>query len=262
MIEEWSILLSLEFWSRGKYFEKMLKLSIVVYQWCYQGKLFHILLAHSWVPWFFLLHRFFRELYERFCNHNSYFYRRGTVGFFSTRNCRTNPERIPKFFLETQDLLLGPFTRLWLLNHRKKNLTVRLTVRQVWVLMNFRVHFKSFLEHEFSVVQIENVFKVNDKSYVFFGLGVFSQATEHNSARPIQHPFWYLYLLVDFCILLDVIKRHEIWLILRTIVGKYCLQRQNKVLNRGFLAQSNSYQKRTVVVRKVFFFKNHIQKIC
>ena len=128
--------------------------------------------------------------------------------------------------------------------------------------MNFRVHFKSFLEHEFSVVQIENVFKVNDKSYVFFGLGVFSQATEHNSARPIQHPFWYLYLLVDFCILLDVIKRHEIWLILRTIFGKYCLQRQNKVLNRGFLAQSNSYQKMTVVVRKVFFFKNHIQKIC
>ena len=43
-----------------------------------------------------------------------------------------------------------------------------------------------------------------------------------------------LHLLVDFRILLDVIRRHGIRQISRTTDGKYCLQRQDEALHRPF----------------------------
>ena len=61
--------------------------------------------------------------------------------------------------------------------------------------------------------------------FPFFWTGCFlSNNGKHSTLRPIQRPFWCLHLLVDFRVLLDVIRRHGIRHILWT-TGKsiaYC----------------------------------------
>ena len=59
-----------------------------------------------------------------------------------TPNCQSDPEWNPKTKLKTQGLLAGSLHKILLLNHRKKTW---LTVRRVWILINFRVYFKNFL---------------------------------------------------------------------------------------------------------------------
>ena len=121
-----------------------------------------------------------------------------------------------------------------------------LTVRRVCELISFRVCFKSFLLHELSVCRIESVFRV-----IFFGLRLFIKLRKTCVAN--SAPFWCLHLLIRF--LLDMIRSLGSRHILRTIGGKYCLQRKDEVVRRAFLAQLVLHQRSSVEVRKVLFLQ-------
>ena len=78
------------------------------------------------------------------------------------------------------------------------------------------MYFKIFIYHELSVYPIESVFKVNFHNYVFFGLGL--SIKQQKTYEAISAQLWCLHLIVAFHILLDVIRRHSIWHILRKVL--------------------------------------------
>ena len=102
-----------------------------------------------------------------------------------------------------------------------------LTVHWVWVLVNFRVYLERFLLHDLLFYRIGSViFRIRITFSLIWGLPIKQRKT--NEAK--LAPFLVRTPIVDFRILLDVIRKHGIWHTLRTRSGSCFLQRWDTVV--------------------------------
>ena len=140
---------------------------------------------------------------KRFDNHHLNFHRQGTISLFSTPNCQSDTKWNPKTKLETKDLLAGSLHKIWLLNHRKKENLADCTpsvntYKLQGVFQNFSLAWIAGLSNW---KRFQSQFS---KLRFLWSEGFLSNNGKH--VRPIQRPFWWLHLLVDFLILLDMVS--------------------------------------------------------